>query len=181
VNINKSLILLFLGAVIAVMAIAMFTSPAAAQGCLDPSGKPAPCPPAQPPNNPPSDNNEPSGKKRPTKTPTYIPIKRPTKTPTNVPSFTPTTVPSFTPTNVPTFTPTTVLSIPSNIPPLYPTPYLYPGGGTYPYKNPPHDPTCIICPQTWQWWAGGGVVFLIALGGFLYLLFRGSRGQMPGG
>jgi hypothetical protein len=177
---NRSFTLLFPGVMIALMAVALFPSPATAQGCTDAKGNPIDCPPpAQPPGNPSSGdtsgNNQPSGKKRPTKTPIYVPVV-PTKTPTDVPSITPTPseVPSSTPTDMPTITSTPGLHISSNIIPMYPTPYPV-------RKYPPHDPICIICPQTWLWWAGGGVIFLVALVGFLFLLLRGPRNQNPGG
>jgi hypothetical protein len=75
-------ILLFLGVVSTIMAVAMFTQKAAAQqppGCtIDPATGAQVCPP---PANQPPDTKEPR-KPRPTRTPTFVPVRIPSRTPT---------------------------------------------------------------------------------------------------
>jgi hypothetical protein len=170
---KRSISLLFLGMMIAVMLVAMHPLPVAAQsncppgsndpacqppqnqGCYDAAGVPCTSTPQSPSNNNP----------KPTKVPTRVRSKTPTPTSTDTLTDTPTQTATVTSTPIPTHTATPTATA------------LPPTGTATPTATP--IPFCIFCGKTSPGLWGGGLLLLIGLGGVLYWGFGRPLGLGP--
>jgi hypothetical protein len=174
---ERVIILLFLGAMIAAMAVAVLYVPVSVRAQCDPASDPNCQPPTQDPcidpqtganicnqaTHPPS-NNKPKATKVPTRVHTKTTTPTLTETPTDTPTSTPTV--TFTPIASNTATPTATA--------------LPPTATAIPTSTP--VPFCIFCGRTSPLLlGGGGVLLFLGFVGILTLIFRGPLGLGPSG
>jgi hypothetical protein len=180
-RIKTSYVLLFLGVLIALMAVAAFPQPSRAQNqtCSNPEGLPVPCTPV-----PGQATDQPSGRKKPTKIPTSAAYLAPIITTTATLTLPPTETasatapkptasqpaPTGTPTaEAPTASPTSGMPTPLNT------------------ATPPATPPTVLClfcatPSSLLIVLGGGLLLgLLAIGLLIYRFFTGPLSLPPAG
>lgn len=171
---REAIIRLFLGVMIATMAITLFSAPITGRAQCDPAVDPNCQPPPQgcfdaqgvPCTQVPPSNNKPKATKVPTRIHTKTPTPTLTETPTDTPTQTATAslTPTPTPTDTATPTSTAVPPTATATPTVTPTPF------------------CILCGKNSPLlMGGGGALLLLGFVGILILIFRGPLGLGPSG